>query len=161
MEREAMNKERFKIIFAVNLLLRRGNKILLLRRANTGYQDGNYNLIAGHVDGDELATSAMVREAYEEAGIIIDAKDLKFVHIAHRLMRNDPGQERIGLFFEAQKWDGEITNLEPEKCDDLSWHSIDDLPDNVIPFLRIVLRDIENGISYSEFTEDSSSHATG
>jgi 8-oxo-dGTP diphosphatase len=81
-------KERFKLIPAVYLLLRQDDEVLLLRRANTGYQDGKYSLIAGHLDGDELATEGMIREAKEEAGITIVKEDLKFVHLAHRLTRN-------------------------------------------------------------------------
>lgn len=42
-------KERFKVVPAVYLVLRRGEGVLLLRRANTGYQDGKYSLIAGHL----------------------------------------------------------------------------------------------------------------
>ena len=75
-------EERFKLIPAVYLLLRQDDKILLLRRANTGYQDGNYSLIAGHLDGDELATEGIIREAKEEAGITISKADLNFVHVA-------------------------------------------------------------------------------
>lgn len=56
---------RFKLIPAVYLLLRSKGKILLLRRSNTGYQDGMYSLIAGHLDGDELGTEGLIREAKE------------------------------------------------------------------------------------------------
>jgi len=64
-----MTNERFKLTTAVYLVLRNESKVLLLRRANTGYQDGKYSLVAGHLDGDELGTVAIVREAKEEAGI--------------------------------------------------------------------------------------------
>lgn len=146
-----MTKERFKLIPAVYLVLRKDNKVLLLRRANTGYQDGKYGLIAGHLDGDELGTAAMVREAKEEAGIDIDPNKLKFVHIAHRLSRNEVGQERVDLFYELREWRGKITNTEPEKCDDLSWFDIDSLPDNMLPFVKHVLNDVNSGINYSEY----------
>jgi len=145
------SKDRFKLIPAVYLVLKQDNKVLLLRRANTGYQDGLYGLVSGHLDGNEVATTAMVREAKEEAGIVIDANNLHFVHAAHRLSRDEAGQERIDIFFEATQWDGEISNVEPHKCDDLSWFSVDDLPENMIPFVRLVLNDISNGISYSEY----------
>jgi 8-oxo-dGTP diphosphatase len=145
-------KKRFKLIPAVYLLLRRDDKVLLLRRANTGYQDGNYSLIAGHLDGDELATEGMIREAKEEAGIIIAKKDLKFVHLAHRLTRNQVGQERLDLFFECRAWEGEVTNMEPAKCDELAWHTITELPSDTLMLIRLVLADVGAGKSYSEYT---------
>jgi 8-oxo-dGTP diphosphatase len=146
-------KDRFKLIPAVYLLLRRDNEVLLLRRAHTGYQDGNYSLVAGHLDGDELASTAMIREAEEEAGITVTPEDLHFVHLAHRLGRND-GQERVDIFFEATKWTGEVTNMEPHKCDDLAWFEIDHLPNNMLPFVARVLKDIDAGVHYSEYTEE-------
>lgn len=144
-------KDRFKLIPAVYLVLRKGDQVLLLRRANTGYQDGKYGLVAGHLDGDEAATAGMVREAKEEAGIDIDPTKLKFVHFAHRLSRGQNGQERVDLFYELTEWRGEITNVEPEKCDDLSWFDINSLPSNMLPFVKRVLTDIASGINYSEY----------
>jgi 8-oxo-dGTP diphosphatase len=152
-EQAVVKKERFKLIPAVYLLLRRANEVLLLRRANTGYQDGKYGLVAGHLDGDELGTIAMCREAKEEAGIILEPSDLKFVHVAHRLGRSN-GQERVDFFYEATKRSGEVLNAEPEKCDDLSWYPMDRLPDNMLPLVRLVLTDVRIGIPYSEYTEE-------
>lgn len=144
-------QERFKLIPAVYLVLRRDDNILLLRRANTGYQDGTYSVIAGHLDGDELAKDGMVREAKEEAGIIIDPKSLRLAHVVHRLTKNQPGQERIDLFFETTEWEGEVTNVEPEKCDDLSWYPIANLPDNMLPLVRNVINSITQDMNYSEY----------
>lgn len=146
----AVRQERFKLIPAVYLILRRGDEILLLRRANTGYQDGKYSLIAGHLDGDELSTQAIVREAKEEAGITVDPKDLEFVHVCHRLSRNQVGQERIDLFYQTSKWEGEIANTEPHKCDDLSWFGAEDLPSDILPLIKRVLGDVSKGVGYSE-----------
>lgn len=146
--------DRFKLIPAVYLLLRRNNNVLLLRRANTGYQDGKYSIIAGHLDGDELATAGIVREAKEEAGITVNPKDVRLIHTCHRLTRNQVGQERVDLFFEADTWQGEVTNTEPEKCDDLSWFPANELPDNMLPLVRNVLDDVARGVGYSEYEEE-------
>ncbi len=66
-----MPKPRFKLIASVYVLFVKDGKILMLRRANTGYEDGNYSLVAGHADGNEALTAATAREAKEEAGVVI------------------------------------------------------------------------------------------
>jgi 8-oxo-dGTP pyrophosphatase MutT (NUDIX family) len=68
--------EHIKLPVAVHLFLKKNGKILLLRRYNTGYEDGNYSVIAGHIDGNENIYKAMIREAKEEAGIILSRKYL-------------------------------------------------------------------------------------
>lgn len=142
--------ERFKLIPAVYVVLRRGDQVLLSRRANTGYQDGMLSLVAGHLDGNETASTAMVREAAEETGITITLSDLHFAHLAHRLNRDTTGQERIDIFFTCETWVGEPENLEPEKCSELVWVPLNQLPDDVIPLIRIVLEHVKNDVKYSE-----------
>src|SRR3989338_3830927 len=62
-------EERFKLIPEVYLVLVRDKKVLLSRRFQTGYEDGNYSMIAGHADGNETMREALAREAKEEAEI--------------------------------------------------------------------------------------------
>ena len=90
--------------------------------------------------------SAMAREAKEEAGIVVDEADITHALTLHRLA-ND---ERVELFFTTKKWEGEITNMEPEKCDDLSWFPLDHLPENTIPYIRIVIEAYTKGETYVE-----------
>ncbi len=151
-----MAGERFKLIPAVYLLLRDGDNILLLRRANTGYMDGRYSVPAGHMDGDELATDAMIREAKEEIGIQLSPDALELVHVAHRLSRGEVGQERIDLFFQASSWQGTPSNMEPNKCDDVSWFTLDSLPDGMVPLINQVITDVKQGVSYSEYEAEPS-----
>ena len=139
--------ERFKLIATVHLFFRRGEEILLLRRANTGYEDGKYGLVAGHVDGNESLTQAMIREAKEESGVDVAAEDLVFKMVMHRRQSD----ERIDFFFEAKRWSGEISNAEPRKCDDLSWFPLDQLPKNIIPYIREAVQSYRDGVFYSEF----------
>ena len=144
-----MARERFQATVAVHLILRRGNDVLLLRRQNTGYEDGSYSVIAGHLDGNETATMAMAREAAEEARIEVAPADLRFVHVMHR-KEAGASDERIDLFFTVTTWHGEPTIGEPEKCDELRWTDLDDLPPNVVPYVRAVLDHHRRDRTYSE-----------
>ncbi len=74
----------------------------------------------------------MVREAQEEASIEIPPSAIEVVGVMHRL---DP-DERVDFFLSASSWMGEITNMEPDKCAELAWFDLDDLPGDVIPYVR-------------------------
>ena len=142
--------DRHQNIPASYLILVDDGKILLLRRHNTGYEDGNYSLIAGHVEKGESFTQCIVREAKEEAGIEVDIEDLQVVHVMHRNSGAESHNERVDVFFIASKWSGEIENKEPNKCDDLSWFNFSDIPENTIPYIREVIGHIAQNNFYSE-----------
>ncbi len=125
--------DKFKLIPATHVFLMNDNhEVLLLRRFNTGYEDGNYSVIAGHLDGNEEVKAAAIREAKEEAGIEIRPSDIAVVGVMHMKAED----EWVPFFLAASKWSGDIVNAEPDKCDDLSWHPIHDLPHNMVPYVR-------------------------
>lgn len=144
-------KKYFKLTPATYLILKENNKVLLLRRYNTGYEDGNYSLIAGHFDGDEPATQCIIREAKEEADIIVKQENLRLVHIMHRATQQGRENERADFFFTTNSWEGKIKNTEPHKCDDLSWFPLDNLPTNTIPYIRFALESFSKNVTFSEF----------
>jgi 8-oxo-dGTP pyrophosphatase MutT (NUDIX family) len=121
---------------AVHLFLIKDNKILLLRRFNTGYEDGNYSVIAGHLDGGEDVYTAMIREAKEEAGIDILYDDLEIVQVMHR---KKASEERIDYFFRCSRWNGDIRIMETDKCDELVWTEIHNLPGNTVDYIRAAI----------------------
>jgi len=139
--------ERFKLVSAVHMFLVRDDQVLLLRRFNTGYEDGNYSVVAGHLNGSEEVKAAAIREAREEVGIRIAAHDLQVVGVMHR--KSD--DERVGFFLAATSWSGQVTNMEPDKCDQLAWFRFDDLPDSVIPYVRRALDNYRRGRWFDSF----------
>jgi len=139
--------ERFRPFSAVYLLLIKHDAVLLLRRFNTGWQDGSYSLVSGHIEGDETVRTAMIREAKEEAGITIQPDDLQFAHVMHRKASD---REYIDFFFAATKWEGEPQNMEPAKCDHLEWFPLGKLPDNILPNVKQVIEDYTNKRYFSE-----------
>jgi ADP-ribose pyrophosphatase YjhB (NUDIX family) len=144
--------ERFKCIAAAYLLLFDGDNVLLLRRYNTGYQDGMYSVPAGHLDGGESLRAAMIREAQEEIGISLAVEDVHFAHVMHRGVAGDSAmdQERIDFFFTARKYEGTPKIMEPHKCNELRWYPLDALPDNTLPYIRSAIEDCAREQPYSE-----------
>ena len=135
------------MLVAVHLILVQDSEVLLLRRYNTGHEDGNYGVVAGHVEEDEEILVAMAREAREEAGINIPPATLKVVGVMHR--RSD--LQYLDFFLTARSWSGDIRNMEPDKCDDLAWFRLDSLPDNVIPYVRKALSNYTRGQWFDSF----------
>jgi len=142
-------KERNKATPAVYLFLEKGEKFLIVRRCNTGYQDGNYQVPAGHVEMGELPSEAIIREAKEEIGIDLLPKDLELVHVSYRPKHDQTG-DRVDFFFRARKWKGDVQNAEPNKCDDLKWVALSDLPKNFTPHVKDALECVGKGIFFKE-----------
>lgn len=142
--------KRHKIVPASYLILFKNNEILLQRRFNTGYEDGKYSVAAGHVEKGETFTQCLIREVKEEIGILLNPEDLKVVHVVHRNSGTEENNERTDVFFTAENWEGNIENKEPHKCDDLSWFDLNNLPENIIPYIRQAIDCIKNKTFYSE-----------
>ena len=142
-------KTRYSIICASYLILIRSGKILMLRRFNTGYEDGKYSLPAGHVEGGESVAQTVIRETHEEVGIEIRKEDIKLLHVMHR-KGTDHNDERLDFFFSCEKWSGEVKNCEPEKCDDLKWFPMEELPENAILYIKQAIESGAAGITYGD-----------
>jgi 8-oxo-dGTP pyrophosphatase MutT (NUDIX family) len=147
-------KERFKIIPEVCFVYIKDNSVLLGQRKNTGWQDGMYCFPAGHGEEGESAAAACTREVKEEIGLAIDPTDLKFIHVQYRFA-NDPGNPhvRVGFYFAPLSLEGEIKNMEPDKCEDLRFFPLNNLPPMVLPF-KAAFDSILRGEMYSEFGWD-------
>lgn len=130
--------ERYKMPVSVQLILYNKNKnILLLKRKSTGFSDEKYGLIGGHVEKDEEIMNAVIREAKEEVGIDIARSDLKFKCVMNRRINHE--LEYIDFIFETTKWSGNVQNMETQKCSEILWSDIDNLPNDIIDFEKYIL----------------------
>lgn len=145
--------KRFKLKVGVFLCLIKNDQILLLRRYQTGIQDGMYVLPMGGHDGKISLTQALVREAKEETDIMIQPNQAEVCHVMHRFHPMPQGLsfEQIDVFFKVSNYEGVITNMEPDKCDELKFHPLHQLPATTAPFIRSAIGSILQGKLYSEF----------
>ena len=147
---------RFVVVPASYVFLLRegdaGTEVLLQRRQNTGYMDDHWAAAAaGHVERGETAYDAAHREALEE--IDVSDLDLAFVTSMQRTRHADAIDERVDFFFTARSWSGDPRIVEPEKCAELRWCALTDLPAPVVPHEASVLEAIRTGTTtaYSTF----------
>lgn len=145
-----MSRERFKLSVSVFLLLKKNDEILLLKRSNTGWMDGFFSIPAGALDGQEKLSDAIVREAKEEVDITVAAKNIQLFHTMHCFTH---GEEWLGQFFVANNWEREPKVNEPQKHSEVKWVKMNELPDNVIPYVKQAIINYKEKITYSSYRD--------
>lgn len=123
----------------VHVLCERDGRILMMRRAGTGFFDGLYSLPGGHVEPGESVRMAARRELREETGLEVELSELAYVGVVHRLSDTN----RIDFFVRAERFGGEPRILEPGKCDRLEWHDRRRLPVETVAYVRSALEAVE------------------
>ncbi|GAA1296572.1 NUDIX hydrolase [Saccharothrix xinjiangensis] len=118
----------------VLLVFLRDNRVLLARRANTGYADGQWNLPSGKLERGEDLVAAAIREAREEVAVELERTAMPLATTVHYL--NPEGEARIGFVFRPGRWSSEPRNAEPHKCSELDWFPVGQLPANTVPYSR-------------------------
>ena len=142
----------YSAVFPLLLRERNGKReVLLHRRHNTGYMDGKWDIAgSGHVDEDETARQALARECAEELGICVRPEDAVFAHVCHRLGK-EGDRTYYDLYFFVRAYEGTPAIMEPDKCDGLDWFALDALPEDMIDFRHLHLRQALNGEMYDEW----------
>lgn len=142
--------ERYQSRIVVDLLLERKNEItckkeiLMMLRQGTGHRDGQFDLPGGHLEEGEDLFDAMIREAKEEIGIDVKRKYLKISHINHHYTKGV-----LKFLFTVEKYQGNPTNAEPDKCAEIKWVEPDKLPENTIPRISAEIENLMKNIYYS------------
>ncbi|QGZ51986.1 NUDIX domain-containing protein [Streptomyces sp. QHH-9511] len=136
-------------IVGVHLYLEQDGKVLLgLRHPDAAFAASTHHFLAGHCE-QESAVGCLVREAEEEAGLVIDPAHVELAHVVH--MVDEPGgRPRIGMVFRAHRWEGEPVVREPDRCVSWDWWPVDTLPSPIVPYTRAAIDGIRAGRLYSE-----------
>ena len=132
-------------VVAHTFLLKSGS-VLLVRRCNTGFEDGNYGPVGGHLEGGESIQQASARECREEIGVNVNPSDLKVIGVTHY---DSSTGEGIDFFLSTTRWTGEP--YPRSECDDLQWCPLNALPENTIPFVRrAIVHHLQAGLWFDE-----------
>ena len=147
-----LNREKF--LSSIYLIIKNEEgKILLQRRQGTKLWPGFLALPAGHIDEGENAYEAAIREAKEELDITISQDNIIDTFVVNR--RNKSLSPYYDVYFEINDYEGNITINEPEKCSELKWCNIEELPEDMIEFEKIALFNNKKGIKFSTIDIDN------
>lgn len=134
-----MTKQRHRMAVAAHLILYSDERqVLFMRRANTGYADGQWSVPAGHVESGETLAEACTRETIEEIGVTLDTTSLAAVLVQHK--HDTDGEERIDIFFAADLPPGQTPTIrEHHACDALTWRDPARPPTPTVPYVAAAL----------------------
>ena len=137
---------RFRIILTARLLLEyREHTLYLLQTKANG---GGYTLPGGKIEGEEFAKEALVRETFEEAGIVVPKKNLELVHVMHKQLKSTT---EIIFFFKSKNWKGDLVVGETDKFQDVVWFPNDEPPKRLPAVIQAAMEKIQRGKVYSQY----------
>ena len=139
-------QRRFRTILTARLLLEYREHTLYLSQAKSNGE--SFTLPGGKIEGEEYAKEALIREAFEEAGIILTKKSLHLVHVVYKRLHST---SEIIFFFRAAEWQGELKVNEPEKFKDTVWLPNDEPPSRLPAVIKSVMNKIAKGKIFSQF----------
>jgi len=137
----------------INFIIKNDSGQILLARRINRFGEGTYGLIGEKLKNMENFEDAAVRRLKEEVGIDVNKNDLEFVNIATTITNMTFLQ--IGVL--VKKYSGTPIIMEPNKCDDLRFFDLDDLPElfvgtkpNIELFINNEVYDVKYNVNSNE-----------
>jgi 8-oxo-dGTP diphosphatase len=112
-----------------------GQILLLLRKGSHG--TGTWSMPGGHFELWETEFDCCARELKEETNL--DLVAMNHYGFANNIMIKE-GLHYVTLFYIVNKWDGELKNMEPNKCSEMGWFDLDELPEPLFGATKSVLK---------------------
>lgn len=102
--------------------------ILLEKRTGNGLNPDEYDLVSGHIDGDEIGIQAMIRELSEEVGIGIEESSCNLRKIEEFTpMKFDVIGNYFVEFYCLLRKSKEGLKLQEEEVEHIEWKKMDEV----------------------------------
>lgn len=133
---------------AVYAIIKNENWEILFSRRKGNYKNWFLQLPAWHIEWNETIKQALIREIKEEINLDINENDLKIIHISHRVCED---RVYFDIYIEVMKCTWKLNINEPEKCSELKFINIDNLPnDDFMNYDINCLKKAYNGEYFSD-----------
>jgi len=123
----------------------KGEVLLGLRQGSHGA--GEWSFPGGHLEFGETVFETAKREVAEECNLIVDNFELISVYDEMRYIKSD-GKHYLGLGVKAECIGGSLKTMEPEKCFEWRWFSLDNLPDKILDNTEGIIKNFRNRTVY-------------
>ncbi len=140
--------ERQKFLSAVYIVIIENEKVLLQKRQGTKYWNGYLALPAGHLDEGENVYDAVIREAKEELSIDIEINNIVDTFAVNRT-NNGLLPPYFDVYFVIKNYKGTIKINEPNKCLELKWVDVNNLPNDMIDYEKDAIKKWQDNIRFS------------
>lgn len=118
-----------------------------LRHGSHG--EGEWSFPGGHLEWGETVFETAKREVKEET--CLDVNKFKLIAVVDELryIKTD-NKHYLNIGVKAEYQGGDPKIIEPEKCKEWRWFSLDDLPDKLLEGAELEIRNFKSGEIYSE-----------
>lgn len=124
------------IVGVAAILLNEQRQVLLVKRARNVSYPGLWCIPCGYLEYDEEIRDGMVREVYEETGLVVEASEVFAVHSNF----HDENQHTVGIWFLTKNIKGNIQA--GDDAAEVAWFNPLEVPPLAFPTDQIVLADL-------------------
>jgi 8-oxo-dGTP diphosphatase len=126
------------VIYGYGGVILKGNETLLMLRQNNSKFNDEWSNPGGKGEEGESEEETVIRELYEELGIKVNV--IRFLATYEDYV----DEKLFGLYkgYLVEIISGEPKIMEPHKCLELKWFSLDELPKNLAPYAKKYLENI-------------------
>jgi len=132
-----MNDFKFPRI-GIGVMIKNDKNEVLLGLRKSSHGSGEWSFPGGHLEFGEKMFECAKREVKEEIGLDLNEFEIISVADEMRYIESD-GKHYVNIGIKAKYNNGEIKNMEPDKCERWEWFSFDELPENLFEGTSLTL----------------------
>ena len=131
----------------IGVLIKNNNNEVLLGERIGSHGDGEWCFPGGHLDFSETIFETAKREIKEEVGLDINEFELISVADELKYIKTD-NKHYLNIGIMAKYKGGEPKLMEPNKCKEWRWFSLENLPDKMLEGTQLIINNYKAGKIY-------------
>ncbi len=144
-----MNKEKIFPKVGVGVLIQNEKGEVLLGERMGSHGAGEWSFPGGHLDFGETIFETAKRETKEETGLDVSEFELISVADELRYIKTD-NKHYLNIGIMAKYRGGEPKLMEPDKCREWRWFSLDNLPEKMMEGTELIIKNFKAGKIYQQ-----------